>query len=205
MRLKHLSPIARGSFRDIYQHPDDERLLVKVLGPQAFRKGKGMRWYKPWRQFVAQRTLRRELREYRSLEKRGLGDLPFLQKFHGMVETDIGRGVVVEKLTGPEGKLAPTVMSIVMQRGLSEDLRCRIWELREQVVRYAVVFMDVSGNNIVLAGGPDNPRMVVIDGLGDRLLIRVNSMSAAINRINSARYFERAIRKLEAIDPHRQA
>jgi hypothetical protein len=204
LQLKDQKPLTRGSYRLIFQHPHDEGLLVKVLSKRA-HKPRARRWYKPKRYLSVYRALERELKEYSALEKRGLRDLPFLQKFHGMVDTDLGPGIAVQKLTGRDGELAPTLTKIVERHGLSDDLRRKIIQLREDIVSHAIVFMDVSGNNIVLANGPHGERLVVIDGLGERLLININTMSTTINRMNAARYFERAIKDLEEIDQRRKA
>lgn len=198
LRLKDLPPLAQGSYRNIYQHPHDANLLVKVLGPRAHTPT--FRWYKPWRQFTIYRTLKREVREYRALEKRGLVDLPFLQKFHGIVDTDLGWGISVSKIMTGDGKLAPTLVTVVKERGLNGDLRGKLLALRDQIIGHAIVFMDVHGENIVVT--PDE-KLVVIDGLGDRLLIPVNALNAAINRRNIMRYFKQTIRQLEDIDRRR--
>jgi hypothetical protein len=64
----------------------------------------------------------------------------------------------------------------------------------------------VSGNNIVVARGKrGQDRLVIIDGLGDRLWLPVNVLSPRINRLNRTRHFDRAIAKLERIDRERRS
>ena len=72
------------------------------------------------------------------------------------------------------------------------------------VIAHHIIFTDVSGNNIVVVpDGRGGGRLVIVDGLGDRLWLPVNVMSARINRLNRTRHFDRAIAKLERIDRER--
>jgi hypothetical protein len=42
------------------------------------------------------------------LRRRGQHSYPFIQHFDGIVETDLGLGIVVRKVRGRDGNLAPT-------------------------------------------------------------------------------------------------
>jgi hypothetical protein len=76
--------------------------------------------------------------------------------------------------------------------------------LQEDLIRHHVVFGDISANNIVEAPGATHAhRLVVIDGLNDRLWLPVNAMSRTFYRIYSNRRFTRMIEGLEAIDAAR--
>ncbi len=203
LELGHLTPLARGSYRSVFQHPNDENLLVKVLrekenhAPQA--------WYKTWRRSGPYKTFSREVIEYKSLRRKNLHDLPFIQRFFSKVETDLGLGMIVEKLSDADGKLAPTVKQIVLREGLSDSMRAMLLDLRDQVLEHNIIFTDIKGSNIVLAHDRRGGRLVVIDGLGDRLWLPVNSMSAMVNRLNRRRHFDRAIAALEELSAARGA
>lgn len=173
-------------------------MLVKVIKRTKLEKP-GV-WYKSWRRGGNYLSWYRELKEYRSLHRKNLQDLPFIQKYFGKVDTDAGIGMVVEKLCGRDGKLAPTVTEIVRSGGLTDELRGQLVELRDNIIAYNVVFTDVRSNNIVLAHDKHGGRLVVIDGLGDRLWLPVNAMSAKVNQMNRWRHFQRAFEKLEAMD-----
>lgn len=200
------TPLAKGGYRQIYQHPHFDELLIKVVSLamlEHYERRSG--WYKAWRRSRGYHYIFREIDEYLALRLRGEHELPFLQRFIGILDTDIGLGVVVEKLTGADGKLAPSVMSIVRRQGLSAGLRQKLLELRDQVIAHHVIFTDVSGNNIVVV--PDNgggERLVIVDGLGDRLWLPVNVISPRINRLNRIRHFDRAIARLEKVAPARE-
>lgn len=99
---------------------------------------------------------------------------------------------------GAGGKLTPSVTSVVRESGFSADLRRQLLRLRDQVIENHVIFTDVSGNNIVVARDKSGKeRLVIIDGLGDRLWLPANVISKNINRLNRVRHFDRAIVRLE--------
>lgn len=198
-------PLAKGGYRKIYQHPYFEGLLIKIVSMATLEHyEERSAWYKAWRRSRGYHYLFREVDEYLALRLRNKHELPFLQRFNGILDTDIGLGVVVEKIKGPDGKLAPSVTSIVRKQGLTPDLRKKLFRLRDDVIKHHVIFTDVSGNNIVVRRGKGGQeRLVIIDGLGDRLWLPVNVISARINRLNRIRHFDRAIAKLERIDRKR--
>lgn len=203
--LKGKTPLAKGGYRQIYQHPHYEELLIKVVSLSTLEHyERRSNWYIAWRRSRGYHYLFREVDEYLALRLRNKHELPFLQKFMGIADTDIGLGVVVEKITGPNGKLAPSVTNIVRESGFSADLRRKLLRLRDQVIENHVIFTDVSGNNIVVARDRSGKeRLVIIDGLGDRLWLPVNVISANINRYNRIRHFGRAIVRLEKMDRRR--
>lgn len=187
-------PVAAGRSRLIFQHPANESWLVKVA--REDRREAPAPWYQPWAG-DRDKTAYRELKEYASLERKNLHDLPFIQRFYGQVETDYGTGMVVGKLRGKDSPLAPTVTKLVIENGLTDELRKLMLQLRDDVVEHNIIFSDVSGTNIVLAHDRHGERLVIIDGLGDRLWLPVNAMSAKINQMNRHRHFQRALEWLE--------
>lgn len=199
------TPLAKGGYRRIYQHPYFENLLIKVISMATLEHyERRSAWYKGLRRSRGYHYVFREIDEYLALRLRNKHELPFLQKFNGIIDTDLGLGVVVEKIKGRDGKLAPSVTSLVREKGFAPDLRKMLLRLRNDVIKHHVIFTDVSGNNIVVARGKrGRDRLVIIDGLGDRLWLPVNVISARINRLNRIRHFDRAIAKLERIDRDR--
>ena len=105
--LKDRKPIATGKTQSVYQHPDDPKLLIKVrdlpkLQRAYDRKLGGMIGYK--RPHGLYTTWMRELQHYFSVRVR-LGYHPILlQEYHGLVDTDLGLGMVVGRAR-PVGRL----------------------------------------------------------------------------------------------------
>ena len=207
LELKSARPLVSGAYRDVFQHPGDDRLLVKVIKPIfAERDAQRANWFDKWRGLGAYKSLLREIEKYIVLRGRGQHDLPFIQHFAGMVETDLGLGMVVHKVRGRNGGLAPTLAEIVRIRGLDADVIARIEALRDDVIRHHVVFGDVSANNIVEAADAGHGhRLVIIDGLNDHLWLPINSMSRTFYRVYCDRRFARMMQTLRQIDRTRGA
>jgi hypothetical protein len=205
--LNTAQPIVSGAYRDVYQHPHHDDLLIKVIKQIVIEKYEQQAsWHGNGNRDRHYKNLVREIQEYLVLRGRGQHELPFIQHFVGVVDTDLGFGMMVRKVRGRDGKLAPTLTALVQRTGLSAELRRRIDDLHADVVRHHVIFGDISGRNIVHAEDREHgDRLVIIDGLSDRLWIPVNSMSRTIHRIYCRRRFARAIETLEAIDRKRMA
>jgi hypothetical protein len=205
--LEDKQPLVSGAYRDIYQHPHDENLLIKVVKPLAVeRYAQRASIYTSWRGNWRYRNQSREIEEYLALRRRGQHTLPFIQHLVGVVDTDFGFGMVVRKVRGRDGELAPTIMELVERGGLTPEIRGRMADLLAEVVRNHIVFGDISGKNIVQADDEEHGnRLVIIDGLSDRLLLPVNSWSPMVNRVYCERRFARAIRRMEAVDRARLA
>ena len=207
IELKGARPLVSGAYRDVYQHPLDGDLLIKVIKTKAIERYiRRANWYSAWDGIGHYKSFLREIEQYLVLRRRGQHELPFIQHFAGVVETDLGLGTVVRKVRGQDGNLAPTLTVLVRSQGLGTELRKRIDALRDDVIREHVVFGDISGNNIVESGeAGDGRRLVIVDGLSDRLWLPVNSMSRSFNRAYCGRRFARMMRELEAIERGRTA
>jgi len=205
--LQAAKPLVSGTYRHIYQHPHDDDLLIKVVRKTVVENYPRRRnRADSWRRYGHFKTWLRELREYLELRERGLHELPFIQRFAGMVETDAGLGMVVSKLRGSDGSLAPTLERVVRREGLTAPLRADIEMLKAELTAHHITICDVSARNIVQArDAVHGDRLVIVDGFGDRLLVPINLYNKTANAWNTARRFQRMIRKLEAIDASRAA
>jgi hypothetical protein len=185
LQLAH-PPLAAGGFCEIYQHPHQEDVLVKVLRPSAMaqqpeRPFGGLRHYGRYARYA------RELREYLAVRARTAECPDILQTCYGFVDTDRGLGLVVEKLTGSDGDLAPNVAAVARTRGINT----RLWELCEgfyaEVRRHQLVISDLDPVNMVYAANGGRERLVLVDGLGERTLIPLRTFSRAYNRYQTER------------------
>jgi hypothetical protein len=121
--LQDKQPLVSGAYRDVYQHPHDDDLLVKVVKPLAVeRYARRAPIYGAWRGNWQYRNQSREIEEYLALRRKNQHTLPFIQHFVGVVDTDFGFGMVVRKVRGRDGQLAPTVMGLVERTGLTADM-----------------------------------------------------------------------------------
>jgi hypothetical protein len=189
--LKDAEVVAAGSTRNVYRHPDNPSLLVKVIRPSAIeeRFGTGAPWYKfkrrRYRHLIA---YLREIREQIAVHAMGGDYPPFLQKIVGIVETDMGMGFVVEAVLGRDGNFAPTVADLIRRGQLDRRIRAMLDQFLEELVASPVIVADLNPSNVVLGFTPERgEHFVLIDGIGFKNIIPLERMSTYVNRWGKAR------------------
>jgi hypothetical protein len=210
--LKDAEVVASGSSRNVYRHPHDPSLLVKVIRPAAIeeRFGSGAPWYKSRRRRYRHLIpYLREIREQIAVHALGSGHPPFLQKIVGIVETDMGMGFVVEAVLGRDGNFAPTVAGLIYRGQFDRRARAKLDRFLEDLLASPVIVADLNPSNVVLGYTPEHgEHFVLIDGIGFKNLIPLQRMSTHINRWGKARkasQFRAAVEALAAeMAIHRQ-
>lgn len=201
LMLRSDVPVAHGHKRFIFQHPADPALLVKVMQPDVVEQRWGASskrpWYKTSRRYRQYTSLRRELSEYLAAAAKFPDGVPVLQRFAGIVDTDYGVGVVVEKLVGRDGELAPTLARLACGGGVTPELLQKLAQFEDELIRYDIVIGKLHAHNMVLAVRGGEERFVVIDGYGEAALIPVHTWSARINAVHIRSRLKRVIRKLD--------
>ena len=194
-RLKDAEIIAAGRTRDVYRHPDDASLLIKVIRPSAIaeRYGRGAPWYKfkrrRYRHLIA---YLREVREQIAVHATGEPHPNFLQKIVGFVDTDMGMGLVVEAVRAADGSSAPTVADLAGKGQLDASRLAALDRFLDEMVNSPVIVADLNPFNVVYGGGADGvDHFVLIDGIGHKNLIPLERMSTRINRWTKARKADR--------------
>jgi hypothetical protein len=199
LQLSHSRPLALGHQRAVHQHPHDPDLVVKTMRPESVAK----RWEGPgnWAHRLA-RTRHysgyvREVKEYVAMRVHP-GASPPIVRIVGLVDTDLGLGLVCEKVRGPDGGVAPTLLQSWLDHGGEPPWAAAALEaLREDLLRYNVIVGDLNAANLVFgsdsAGGP---RLVMIDGFGEKNAVPLSSMSRHYNRHVIRRRYRRLLRDL---------
>jgi hypothetical protein len=191
IRLKDAEIIAAGSMRDVYRHPDDPALLVKVVRPSVIdtRFGRGSPWYKlkrrRYRHLIA---VLREVREQIAVHAEGGAHPRFLQRIVGFVETDLGMGLVVEAVRSRDGGYAPTVAELAHTGRIDGPVMQALDRFLDEVVASPAIVADLNPFNVVYCDAPPHaPHFVLIDGIGHKNLIPLERISSAINSWSKAR------------------
>lgn len=201
LRLKDTKPLVSKNKKYIFAHPTDDRLLIKV----ANRKGTLRRWgirrfYKRWYRGGLYADYMRSLKEYIFLRANSRGDVQSIPRIFGLIDTDLGLGLVVEKIRGPDGELARPLISILRESGLTTDIREKLGSFIDELVRNDVVVNDLSMGNIVYAdNGTDGGRFVLVDGFGERTVVPLYSMSKSLNKRNTLQKYRRMLKSAQAI------
>jgi hypothetical protein len=202
--LKDKTPVAIGTSQFVYEHPDDPKLLVKVLkrgklqksydrkigGRIGFKRRHGL--YVTWM---------REIEHYFSVTIR-LGYRPsFFQEYRGVVDTDLGLGMVVGKETDRSGNLAPTLQTLVRSGRFTPKIRQEFQELLDQINELRISTTDINMNNIVCAWDETNgDHLVLIEGIGVNTFIPLAKFSNYLNVRSNNRHFAKTLRLLEAVE-----
>ena len=208
LKLRNLKPLAVGSTRAIYQHPHAEDLLIKVIRFSGVKKRwRRMSFVKMRRRTGYYHVYFREIKEYIAVKARYTKHPPWLQRIDGFVDTDRGLGMVVEKLKNREGKLAQNLKYIITENGLSPKIRKLLDRFIQSIRRHEdVVLSDLNLRNILYTyDSKTGYRLVLVDGLGEKLVIPLHSMFGFLNRRNTREHIRRLDTYVDqAVSKHRQ-
>ena len=194
LELKHLEPIAKGSARLVFGHPERPDLLVKVLRPKLLesRYGEGAAWFRRRRRYDPYLLFLREIREYVAAYASHGHSLRIAQKVRGLVETDLGLGLLVEAVRGADGALAPTVAKLIANGTYDEAAQAALERFLSELLENDIVIADLHERNLVYVGGAGGvPHYVMIDGLGSSTLVPFKSWSRTLNRRSKLRRIRR--------------
>lgn len=176
--LSSMVPLRESRNYKIYQHPTQSDALLKVRVDEVMRDHLIPRFAE--RRYGKLRQWNREANEYLAALHRGCPEIERLARFMGYAPTSEGPAIVVEKLTGPDGDLAPTVYAEWLATKDDPEARRRLgedfMELLDDLERGRIIVGDMGYENVVRAeerGG----KLTIIDGLGERVLIPLTLFS----------------------------
>lgn len=154
--LKIISePIGEGRERACYIHPEDPRLAIKIpTGP------------------VSEQTLR-DIRFYKRLKKLGISENSHVPKYHGLCETSLGRGIVVQLIRNYDGDISRPLNWYLAQRVPIEEFEDYLEEMKQAFLRDLIIFnhdMNI-GNLLFQRTSTSEAQLVAIDGLGDTVAL----------------------------------
>lgn len=199
LELSKFQPLALGHQRAVYQHPRLPNLVIKTMRPESVARrwdapGKWLKRLPRTRQYVG---YLRETREYIAAHVRVDADPP-LARIAGLVETDVGLGLVCEKVLGPDGQMAPTLFQCWLDHGGEPPWAARaLADFLDGLLRHNVIVGDLNAANLVY--GSDSrggPRILMVDGFGEKALVPLSSLSRRFNRHAILRRYRRLLRDL---------
>jgi hypothetical protein len=163
VRLADLTPFARGGHRHCYRHPKHSDRCIKVLRHDRFSpSGSGVR------RTPDENTL--EFAAYQELRGRAGAEVwNHIPRCYGLVDTDLGPGLVTDLLTGADGLPAPTLQRRI-QRGIDASCRAALEEFSGFLLRTLIRVGDLRPANLLVCARPDadTERIFIIDGLGNQ-------------------------------------
>jgi hypothetical protein len=150
--LKIISePIGKGRERACYVHPEDPRLAIKMPMGE-----------------VSEQT-QRDLKFYRKLKKRGLKGIAQVPDYHGLCETNLGRGIVVDMVRNYDGEISRPLNWYLAQGVPIDEFDQFLEELKLSFLHNLIIFNDdlTLGDLLFQKTSTGSARLVVIDGIGD--------------------------------------
>lgn len=196
-----------GASRNLFENKMYPDILIKTIKPSAQTAGGNRKvksrlfFFKKWRRFGAYMVFRRELEEYLNLARKFSGDrkeLP-IAKIFGFVPTSQGLGMIVERVASRDGSLAPTLRRLIQERRFEQKHLDGLNEFFRQASQFHVVLMDCNLGNFVWSDAHDGcPRVICVDGTGEKSPVGLNAMSNLFNRIKLRRYRARLHAQIRA-------
>ena len=189
LELRDAVPVCRGDMRNIFEVPEFPDSLVKTIRPERvdptghFVGKSGM---KRLRLEGCYQGFAREMAEYLILSRRlyarpGLS-LP-IAHIYGLVQTDQGTGLVMEKIVDGDGELAPTIGRLHVEGRLADKHLAALDVMFDRCRDLHIVLNDIHANNIVYTEERSGePECICVDGFGERVLIPVHRWFDTVNR-----------------------
>ncbi|MEM1273662.1 MAG: YrbL family protein [Pseudomonadota bacterium] len=197
--------IAKGKNQYVYEHPHNPSRLVKVPQPHAF----DAEGHKPNTKGIARRFrpatmykgFLREFRQYLELKSRRQepDDVLPICEVHGTTPTDIGLGLVYERVADPDGALPPSLGEMIKTERLEP------WHLPilnaffdDLIENHVMISNDNLDNVIFQTYGPRQGRFVWIDSFGCKQAIPLKKWSKQLNARSLNRYRAFFVNQAEA-------
>ncbi len=196
IQLDSQEPFAIGGTRRCYLHPSDPSRCIKVLRedrtPEKRRElATGLKKFRSVSHWDDQD---KEISAYRDLMRRHGSELwRHVPRFLGVVETDLGTGIVTQVFRNFDSTF-PLNLDQQVPHGIDKPLEEAIGTFKTWLRKELVLTRDLLPHNIIAVREDVNRcRLVIVDGLGNSEWIPISSWSKAIAR----RKIERKIVKFE--------
>lgn len=178
--------LARGNDRYVFQHPQDSKLLIKIVIP-------GIAKYKS-----KQREVHRDIKECKPHNE---ADSLFMQKILGLVETNRGVGQVIVKECDEQNNIAQTLYQLALNKELDAHKLQKLNVFLAWFVSTRVIINSLHCKNIVYAWDStcQEYRFKVIDGFGDKTFFQLSKVSGAIRDKNKIKCLKRMLRDLNSL------
>ncbi len=185
-----LELLGQGTQKLVYSHPDSLDKVIKLMRPENATSDGGRATQNRWRSQRSQgiyRQFRRELLQYLQLCKNSYSAKKFIfpiETVYGFVATDKGLGLVTEKIISPTGSPL-TLEHLIANSMFGTQQKEALSQFFEDCCQYHVVFGEVNIGGIMYTEQRQGyPEFVLVDGIGEKLIIPFRAMSKTINTRN---------------------
>ena len=185
--LSNTEPVAEGRESKVFERPGKASQLIKVPREEVVESLKASRAIKhrlrrlsgvgPYKIFL------RHGKAYRDAILRAayLGYPPPIAHPRGILLTDLGLGLIVQKIRDREGNLAPTLRQLARAGRIDTNTIRALTRFAHEIREFRIITTDLNPTNLVYETRHERSRIVLIDGYGSRALIPLRRWSRRIN------------------------
>lgn len=200
LQLEQCERLGQGTVKLVYQHPDKPEWVVKIIRPELVAGDGGFAKHGRFKRSFAQgiyRQFRREIIQYLELSKKSYpqtGAVFPMETPYGLIPTNQGLGLVTEKILGPEGQ--PQTLEHLAKTGALQPSHFEaLARFFDTCVDLHLVFGEVNDAGLMYTESrTGQPEFVLVDGIGEKLLIPVRSWFRSVN----TRYIRKVQRRIMA-------
>jgi len=147
--------LAKGGERNCYIHPNDASKVIKIVHRNEKHNEQNKLEYK----------------YYNFLQKRNK-PLNHLTKCYGFIDTNLGRGLIYERLKDYDNKPSQSFKMYLEENIFTKEEEYKlVRELKDYLFKNDILFIDVDLSNVFCQEFiKDKYKLVIIDGLGARRL-----------------------------------
>lgn len=202
LTLSDQQPIAVGKTRYIYAHPLNENSVIKIHRRIQYKTKRGpfKRWFDDLEdRFVYSSGYLRELQIYFDSRYEGMDPFSrYIAPIEGIVDTDVGIGLVCRAVFSGNGDLAPTLGSLIKNNQMTEDRIAKVEAFMNALLETDLVVGDLNLQNVVLGqNGDEGEEFYLIDGLGERTFFRVQTFSKRTRLKRKQHFVAKVQRRIE--------
>jgi hypothetical protein len=195
--LEEEAVLARGRARLIFQHPARPDRLIKVMRAKTAKSYDARaRPFSHGRRFGRYKVHAKEIVHFLECAARRPDVLSFCAPVYGLEPTNLGMGLVCQKIDDGRGRLAPTLGDLHRAGRIGPEHGAMLERLEAALVNAHFVVHDLKAANIVVAGEGGAERLVVVDGFGDPWRPPLRRLSFRLNRFLLRRDIRRLRRQL---------
>ena len=197
--LSAAEPVARGTERQIFLHPNNPGRVLKILDIRLPKRWFSMR--NATSRMFSSVELRASIAEQKAQTRaflrapRDAGPPPFSRLF-GYVETDLGWALEAERITEGSRALGPTLTQIAKEGPVSPETIALLNDVVTRIDRWKLRASDLGPSNFVRGMRDGQRQVVLVDGMGDIHAVPIRSWSDSLNRRANSRKFERMAQRL---------
>jgi len=173
--------VAAGGERLLFIHPESRDFLIKVLNTKHAGSRRTVRGFlRGFSRLPLYGFYISELVEYVALREKSAPCMHFLQQTLGVVDTNLGLGLVVAAVRDRNGGMAMSLEKIIKNGLFSPKHRAALDELLAWIESTYVILHDLRPCNVVW--NEIDEHFVVIDGIGSKGRPSLRTFSETYNR-----------------------